>query len=178
MRYSIGDIFKRPTYKYWEQEDTAGSTYMICLILLIFVGLLFMMIIVLLNFLIAVISQTYEDVMSRKIVTTILQMAEMNRECRLILDALNQDRTLPPFILSTEKIDADMKETWQGFIVTIKNHINDNSNFTNERLALVYGHLNRKIDHSVSSLNSKVGDLDTRVSNFRKDIKDCLDKLR
>lgn len=167
---SLGEI-NAPTYFYWEDHEAYdASTYIIIIILTLFISLIFMMKIVLLNFLIAVISQTYEDVMSRKLMTTILQKAEMNRECRLILNNLGLERKIPPFILQTEKYVGLGSDSWQGFVVTINNHIKEHAQYTNDRLARVYGQLDRKLNDKVGSLNTKVSDLDNKVSNFRRDI--------
>ena len=174
LRYSTGDINHRPTYLYWDQDayrDRWETTFMISLILFIFVILLFIMIIVLL------IGETYEDIMSRKIVTTILQKAEMNRECRLVLDALNQDKEVLPFILSSEKVDSNLSSSWQGFVMTIRNNINESSQFTNDRLALIYLNLNRKLDYQVGSLNNRFQIIDMKLEYFQKDLKPGLEKL-
>lgn len=65
---------------------------MILINLFIFVSQLFLMLILMLNFLIAVISQTYENIMTQRVMTSTLQRAELNRECRLVLDTLGLGR--------------------------------------------------------------------------------------
>ena len=74
FRYSIGDIFDLPTYSYWEKNmDNGGGANLVILINLgIFISQLFLMLIVMLNFLIAVISQTYENIMSKRVVASTL----------------------------------------------------------------------------------------------------------
>ena len=57
FRYSIGNIYESPTYPYWEQQKDSGtSVVVVLLILTVFVFQLVLMMVILLNFLIAVIS--------------------------------------------------------------------------------------------------------------------------
>lgn len=88
LRYSIGDIFDPPTFDYWHQSKHDQSTLMIFICLTIFTILIFIMLIVLLNFLIAVISQTYEEVMSRRMLTRQLHKASLNCESRMIMNVI------------------------------------------------------------------------------------------
>jgi hypothetical protein len=44
-----------------------------------------------LNFLIAVISQTYEEVMSTALIGRYQQMADLNEECRVIMSFLEEN---------------------------------------------------------------------------------------
>lgn len=125
FRYSIGDIFDLPTYAYWEKNvDSSGAAKTVILInLVIFISQLFLMLIVMLNFLIAVISQTYENIMSKRVVASTLQKAEMNRECRLLLKTFNYGDNLVPFIVSFQP-EAVEDDVWEGFVVTIKHFFN------------------------------------------------------
>ena len=84
FRNSIGDLAP-PDYSFWLDEDKVNisSTVKVIMIYTIWViwvlkGII--MIIVLLNFLIAVISQTYERVFSMKIICMYTDKAELNLE--------------------------------------------------------------------------------------------------
>ena len=59
---------------------------MITLIWIVWVSSLYIMVIMMLNFLIAIISQSYENVMSQQIVFQYQQKVEMNEECLMILN--------------------------------------------------------------------------------------------
>ena len=103
FRFCIGDI-PDPEYTFWTnyKEEQVVAKWMIVFILILYVSLIFLMLIVLLNFLIAVISQTYENVMTRKLYTEYMHKAVLNRECRLNLKSFGLGGLIDTFILSAQ----------------------------------------------------------------------------
>mmetsp|Transcript_19632 Transcript_19632/g.30271 ORF Transcript_19632/g.30271 Transcript_19632/m.30271 type:complete len:202 (+) Transcript_19632:2112-2717(+) len=84
FRNSIGDL-SLPGYDKWLEQPTWESKLVVSLLWLMWFVNIFLMLIMLLNFLIAVISQTYERVASSQISYTYKDRAEMNQECMQIL---------------------------------------------------------------------------------------------
>jgi len=78
----------------------------------------FFILIILLNFLIAVISQSYENVMSKAVISKYRQRAQLNRECRLVYAELNWCKVLNITILTANTTDdhGDEADAWQGVI--------------------------------------------------------------
>ena len=81
IRSSIGDI-QPPRYTFWlsarEQGHSVVPFLMVYFIWLIWFCTQFINLVILLNFLIAVISQSYEDIMSREIFTRYSLRSHMN----------------------------------------------------------------------------------------------------
>lgn len=121
LRNAIGDIIV-PTYTYWiEKHDEAPRTShaAIMVLWLIWDIQIFIMLIMLLNFLIAIVSQTYEDVMDKHDQISYLFRAELNRECRVILNFFGLDSKVGEFMVTTSTL-SDQKNVWQGYLQTLK----------------------------------------------------------
>ena len=77
------------------------------------------MMIVLLNFLVAIISQVYEEDMVMETQNTYKQRCEMNLEVDEVLRLLGFRQTQDLYILSanfTEEDNANEGEEWQGYV--------------------------------------------------------------
>ena len=72
--------------------------------------------ILLLNFLIAVISQSYADVMTHANIQTYKQRSELNRECLIRLKAFHQDDEVNVLILSADTLDESLESKWFTFL--------------------------------------------------------------
>lgn len=70
-----------------------------------------LMLIVLLNFLIAIISQSYEESMSKEIIYRYKQRAQMNEECRLIFKTFKAIKDRSIFVLSANDSNRN-KNSW------------------------------------------------------------------
>ena len=87
----------------------------------------FMILIMLLNFLIAIISQSYEDVMSKSQIFKYKTRVDLNLECLRIIDffvKLESFDTL--LIISQNDEDIEDEQQWQGVVNTIKNFTRQN----------------------------------------------------
>ena len=85
--------------------------------------------IILLNFLIAVISQTYERVVSSQVNYTYKDKAEMNEECQLILTTLYYQGEVKMIVFTYDKsiFSAESNE-WGGIVDSIKQVVDKSSN--------------------------------------------------
>jgi len=96
-RNSIGDI-NAPEYGYWldvidnsnESDGHFGASYMIFICWFIWFIHQYLVLIILLNFLIAIISQSYDSVMTTSLITKYNQRCDMNWECTLLNEQFNK----------------------------------------------------------------------------------------
>jgi hypothetical protein len=84
-----------------------------------------MTVIILLNFLVAVISQSYEMVMSQQVISIYLHRCELNLECLRVLHYLGQLEPINMFTIaaSDEVEGSDKNDEWLGFVSEIKKYI-------------------------------------------------------
>jgi hypothetical protein len=111
-----------PGYEFWTNGKQTGQL-MINLIWVVWIMNQLLMLVVLLNFLIAIISQSYEESMSKELINRYKLRAGMNSECRLVLKTFNMLADRGFFILSANDQIGRDKNTWQGFIQTLKTFI-------------------------------------------------------
>lgn len=79
--------------------------------------------IILLNFLIAVISQGYDMVIAESVVDKYLTRAELNLEFFILLKAFGQIKKFNILILQMERDSEEKTDQFLGFVQTIKNSI-------------------------------------------------------
>lgn len=93
------------------------------------------MLIVLLNFLIAIISQSYENVMDSKLISRYQDMTDLSREAYQIM------RYIPTFgqfrsrtiIMTVPKYSSEEEGQWGGFVQAIKNFIQKKLNHVSRK---------------------------------------------
>jgi preprotein translocase subunit SecA len=80
---------------------------------------------VLLNFVIALISQSYDDVMEKQMESDYLQKTKLTRECRFMMKTIGTTSEVRNmFILTTNSETGDNKvDEWQGFVQTVRNYL-------------------------------------------------------
>lgn len=104
-RNSIGDL-AAPQYSTWQKEaESSPQTSWMVIYAIWFMWLLnqYLVLIILLNFLIAVISTSYETVMEEQLIHTYNARTAFNRECRLILSALGLQKRFDMMLISCQK---------------------------------------------------------------------------
>ena len=143
---AIGQV-SMPVYSYWTRryqksrtewskiefegkrpDDLVVSQNMIIFIWVFWVITIFFINVILLNFMIALISQSYEKVISRSLVYKYQNRSEMNREFRL----LNRMSFKPMDCLiifaerMDEKVDDEDDKEWNGFVSSVNKFLKDN----------------------------------------------------
>lgn len=117
---SIGNI-NPPTF-------VKGGEKNIFLIYLVWYVNQFYVLIILLNFLIAVISQSYENVMNRAVEFQYLNKSSLSREAYQVTSVFSKHKTKINVILLTlmdESHQTHAEDTqWRGFVQTVKTFIN------------------------------------------------------
>ena len=73
------------------------------------------------NFLISIVSQTHQEVMSKSTMNKYRHQALLNRECRLLKK--NQCKTYEYMIVSCAQESNIEVNKWQGFLVALKSYI-------------------------------------------------------
>mmetsp|Transcript_34655 Transcript_34655/g.53026 ORF Transcript_34655/g.53026 Transcript_34655/m.53026 type:complete len:238 (+) Transcript_34655:5493-6206(+) len=137
-RNSIGDI-SAPAYENWlpltednEEEGLRADSSQVAFFkyfIITFIWMFWMFnqyinLIILLNFLIAVISQTYEKVISRLDTFTYMHKAELNSEFFQVMHVLRKAEEYNILLFKVEKQHKDKKSSdWQGMIQTIRSII-------------------------------------------------------
>ena len=85
------------------------------------------MLIILLSFLIAIIGQSYDSVMSKTIISLYKSKCDFNKECTLLLDKLNditgEEMQARIYMVSANIEHNDQKDIWNGIIKSIMNTV-------------------------------------------------------
>lgn len=134
FRNSLGDV-SLPKYDKWLAQNTYQSQIVIYLLWILWFINLFLMLIILLNFLIAVISQTYERVAGSQTNYTYKDRAEMNEECATILSSLYFQGEVKMIVFTYDKsIFATEDNQWGGIVDQIKKVVQGSSGKLMERI--------------------------------------------
>ena len=100
FRYQIGDILE-PDFPYWSEWGVIEAEMMIWIVYFLLIFMMFVMNIIMLNFLIAIISEVYERSNNEKIPTSYMNKSGLNNEMSLFQLYLNR-MSIKPFIISGE----------------------------------------------------------------------------
>ena len=114
-----------PELGFWEKqtENPAVSSVMVYICWIIWMLNQFFILVILLNFLIAIICQSYEEVLSKQIVTKYTKKCELNRECRLLLRTLGGLQRFESFVLTANVFASLDLQEWQGYVQTIRSFV-------------------------------------------------------
>ena len=137
FRNSQGDI-KPPVYKQWlrsaattNELDMHISYAMIALVWIFWAANQFLMSVILMNFVIAIITETYDEVISQEKINKFLQKCTINREASLLLQGFGIGSRLDSFVLATEASSTSSKpDDWEGFASTVQKFIAQENEFT------------------------------------------------
>jgi len=148
---SIGNI-NPPTYAFWtdrlnskgnlklEDYQEHGTYLIIYIIWFMWLANQILILIVLLNFLIAVISQSYENVMNSSVQFKYKQRCELIRESAILNDTLSSfystfsDYQIFVLQANTTNDNAGKGDDWSGFVQTLKTFIKEENNKTHKKL--------------------------------------------
>lgn len=102
---------------------------MITLIWVFWVLHQFMIVIILLNFLIAVLSQSYEMVMSQATISIYLHRCDLNLECLRVKDHLGLLEPINMFTIAAadSQEGEENNDEWLGFVSEVKKFIDRNN---------------------------------------------------
>ena len=129
FRNAVGDL-QMPTYDYWTEkyasEKEKGNSgfypqYMIFQIWFFFFGFIFIVVLMALNFLIAIFGQSYEQIMDRQIESIIQSRVALNQECLQELSLSDKDvQSRVEILVMQTAINVNADSDWDGLTQTIK----------------------------------------------------------
>ena len=173
-RNSIGDIAP-VEYKFWLQTIQEGYNLipkiMICAIWGIWFLNQAMVLIILLNFLIAIIQQSYDSILERQVQNKYQNRNVINREHRLFLKHLGLQKGIDIVVLSAHckgKNEHEKDEDWDGFVGTIKKYIYSQNIEVKTKLG-------NKIENVREEVLSEIKFFKKEIRTVRLEIKDKMD---
>ena len=131
---------------------------MISLIWFVWVAHQFVILILLLNFLIAIVSQSYENVMQQTDFFIYNQRLELNSETILILDFLGKLPDFRTLILASLSDDARADEAaneWKGLVSNMKDHFSKIMKNQKQYLETKIQDQNDKVNNVVQNLRKE-----------------------
>jgi hypothetical protein len=193
FRNSIGDLAP-PDYAFWINEteefeiepdvkDTAIKSYyryiFIILVWIVWVFQIVFMIILLLNFLIADISEKYEMVIGERTLNVYHDKASLNKEyyeimkeLKFIMKKVDDSIAYMIFTISSDIILEEDSEAWQGFVEAIKRHINKRDDGMKEKIKSLsekVGKIEMKFDKDVGEIKFMLKNLTTLVMEKKEE---------
>lgn len=124
----------------------------------------FMIVIILLNFLIAVISQSYENVMNSATILKFKDIAQLNREAYLVMQYLPNTRMVYTnkliLTIADEEDRQNDDEGWTGFVQTlkvfIKGNVTSNIKLVSGKVTKLENRLTRRMDKRFDRLEKLI----------------------
>lgn len=177
FRNSIGDL-QSPQYERWlnyidtNQNDPlrSGQGYVIIYLLWgLWFGNIILMVILLLNFLIAIISQTYERVAGSQSNYTYKDRADMNQEAMTILSALYYQGEVKMIVFTQDKgIWASEDNQWGGIVDSIKKIVQGTGSSLDKRILKFSSSMTEKLDAVQQSQQELKGQVEKMAQNDAK----------
>jgi len=160
FRNSIGDI-TMPKFPSKKSSVLLSYTY------LLFVTLQFFMLVILLNFLIAQVSQSYDNVMGKEELYIYLMKAEFNREYLAFMKLmgwLKESVESPLLYIRAPREMSDVDDQYAGYVKTVKNAINKTQKALKTEIASVVT--------SITDVNSNIADIKRDNASVNSNIAD------
>lgn len=135
-RNSIGDI-SPPIYTFWKnryEQDPTITFVMIQFIWVVWIFQQFLVFIILLNFLIAIVSNSYEDVMKQQVVNKYKHRAELNCQCQRVLHTFKLDAQLDVFLITANCTEEKQQTDWDKFQNGIKQYVTEENTHLHKRI--------------------------------------------
>lgn len=177
FRNSIGDL-QSPQYERWlnyidaNQNDplrSAQGYFIIYLLWGLWFGNIILMVILLLNFLIAIISQTYERVAGSQSNYTYKDRADMNQEAMTILSALYYQGEVKMIVFTQDKgIWASEDNQWGGIVDSIKKIVQGTGSSLDKRILKFSSTMTEKLDAVQQSQQELKGQVEKMAQNDTK----------
>lgn len=190
FRNSIGDL-QSPQYERWlnyiaaNQNDplrSAQGYFIIYLLWGLWFGNIILMVILLLNFLIAIISQTYERVAGSQSNYTYKDRADMNQEAMTILSALYYQGEVKMIVFTQDKgIWASEDNQWGGIVDSIKKIVQGTGSSLDKRILKFSSTMTEKLDavqQSQQDLKGQVEKMAINDAKFKETISSDIQALK
>ena len=129
----------------------------------------FFILVILLNFLIAIICQSYDEVLSKQIVTKYTKKCELNRECRLLLKTLGSLPRFESFVLTANVFASLELQEWQGYVQTIRSFVSTQNKQVREQVHHEIQNIHTQIEYFETNvqteLNAEMQKTKSRINN-------------
>ena len=140
---SQGDI-KLPVYDSWlraastkNEANMHMSHAMIAFVWIFWAANQFFLGVILMNFAIGIVTETYDEVMSKEKSSKFLQKCTINREASQLLQGLGIGSSLESFVLATEAAAAAAEPNdWEGIASTVQKFIVKENGLTTQKIAV------------------------------------------
>lgn len=169
---SIGNI-NPPSTTYWENHQTskdeataACANVAIYTIYLFWFLNQFLILIVLINFLIAVISQSYENVMDTAVIIKYSQRCDLNSQISIIYEHSKILRKNYDCVILSSNTQHGGDEAWSGFCQSVKCYVK-------EQNAKVFTNIQKAMDQVASSKTKVMAD----VKGARKSVRTSVEEV-
>ena len=163
-RNSIGDI-AAPSYPLWIDFINSGKVWegelMIFIIWMFWFVHQYLILIILLNFLIAIISGSYEHVMSQESLWKYMHRCELNLECFVIL---NQKRKLDNLTMMIMATPLDPHESDLAF--TMKTFMDKRQAYYHSEIIKRLDQDRAKIEEETQSIRGEIKAMEKRITNL------------
>ena len=185
FRNSIGDA-NPPGIDYWDQfAESSPSLRNVGVLVIWFIWFaeLFFMLIILLNFLIAIIGQSYESIMSTAVNNKCIHRAELNKEYSIMVHQLYKIFKLP-FGIGFTLVGVDPgtvidSEDWMGIITGVKRYVKAEIRQSMKEISRVnHGMkgLEQRIESKLDTFGSQIQTLEINLGHELEEIKKALIK--
>ena len=187
---SIGNI-NDPDDSSFASDASSSQTY---LIWAVWVLNQFIIVIILLNFLIAVISQSYENVMSSKTIKQYQDIAALNKETFQFLNTMgllagNELVQKNRILITVEAENENESSEWTGFVSTMKSFIKKSlGNSTRQMQDFIKGRLGdmktsitgieESMNKEMSVVKSEIHEVKTSQESIKSDLASIKDVLQ
>lgn len=151
-RNSVGDL-QLPDASFWiDREEAAPLVSGSMAVLLWFLWFLnnLLLCILMLNFLIAIISQSFERMMEQQLVTNYGHRIEFNRDCRIVLNYFGLLPTLNCAVISGKTLESEVDQ-WCGLVRSMKTYVKEQNADLHSRMKAMEAKL-EKIDAKLDKL--------------------------
>jgi len=151
-RQAMGDP-QAIQYTFWVdqlEEHQAAARFMSGMIWLLWLVNQYVIIIFAFNFMVSVISQSYEESLNKSLIVRYTFRCERVMEASIFTKLVGAARTLQTFSLSTNN-SSDL-DKWPGFVQSIKSYVRSENIVLRRALSESVTDLNTKIDSKTAAL--------------------------
>jgi hypothetical protein len=130
---SIFDSNAAPDLSFWNSlEATTGSTVMVYLILTWWMANQFFIISILLNIFIAIVFQSYDEVLSNYSKNSITEKSNLNLDRTILMKQFGSSIKFETLVFTSSRQSPSKTFEWHGFVQTIKECITSHNIAVNE----------------------------------------------
>ena len=188
-----------PIYGFWLNKDDRTNTFtqgaLVWIIWVTWFTNQWFIFIILLNFIIAIISHSYDSVMAKATKFRYLQRADMNLECRIVMKFFSLLNKMDQFVLAAHQEEEEQEDDeFGGFVKTIEKYVvkqreeifssvtNDFQLQLHEKVTLLSSQISNQMDHKLESEISRtrgtLKNANEKVENLSNDFEELVEQMK